>query len=424
MNFELSEEQKMLKKTAREFLEKECSESVVRKAEDSDLGFVPELWQKAAELGWLGLVYPEKYGGSGMSILDMAILYEEMGRALFPSPHLSTVILCGLAILETGNEEQKTNLLPRIARGELILSLALTEPEATWDGKGWLPEGITVPATPTGESYVINGIKLFVHDARQADYLLVAARTKKSRNAANGITLFLVDAKSPGITYTVLRTTAGDKRQFEVVFDKVKVPEKNIVGKLHGGWAPLEKVIKIGAVLLSAQMVGSAEKAMEMAVNHAKTRIQFDMPIGIHNWVQEYCIMAFADVEGTRNLVYQAAWMLSEGIPCDLEVAMTKARANEACTDAHWQAHQVLAGVGFTTQDGVLPLHTKRGKVWQLYLGDTDHWMEKVAQEVEKWPEPERPRGKPLGIFNVPEDLQVPNWDVWARQIETKGKLW
>jgi alkylation response protein AidB-like acyl-CoA dehydrogenase len=424
MNFELSEEQKMLKKAAREFLENECPESVVRKAEDSDLGYPPELWKKAADLGWLGLIYPEKYGGSGMSILDLAILYEEMGRALFPSPHLSTVVLCGLTILEAGTEEQKSELLPKITRGELVMALALTEPEPTWDGKGWLPEGVTVPATPEGNSYVINGIKLFVHDALAANYLLVATRTRKGRRASDGITLFLVDAKSPGISYTVLRTTAGDKRQCEVVFDRVKVPAKNIVGKLHGGWAPLERAINVGAVLLSAQMVGSAEKAMEMAVNHAKTRIQFDMPIGIHNWVQEYCIMAFADVQGTRNLVYEAAWMLSEGIPCDLEVAMTKARANEACTDAHWQAHQVLAGVGFTTQDSVLPLHTKRGKVWQLYLGETDHWMEKVAQQIEKWPAPEKPRGKPLGIFNVPEDLQVPNWDVWANQIKNKGKLW
>lgn len=424
MNFELSEEQKMLKKAAREFLENECPESVVRKAEDSDLSYPPELWKKAADLGWLGLIYPEKYGGSGMSILDLVILYEEMGRALFPSPHLSTVVLCGLAILEAGTEEQKADILPKIARGELVMALALTEPEATWDGKGWLPQGVTVPATPEGSNYVINGIKLFVHDALAADYLLVATRTRKNRRAADGITLFLVDAKSPGISYTVLRTTAGDKKQCEVIFDRVKVPAKNIVGKLHGGWPTLERVINIGAVLLSAQMVGSAEKAMEMAVNHAKTRIQFDMPIGIHNWVQEYCIMAFADVQGTRNLVYEAAWMLSEGIPCDLEVAMTKARANEACTDAHWQAHQVLAGVGFTTQDGVLPLHTKRGKVWQLYLGDTDHWMEKVAQQIEKWPPPEKPRGKPLGIFDVPEDLQVPYWDVWANQIKNKGKLW
>jgi alkylation response protein AidB-like acyl-CoA dehydrogenase len=424
MNFELNEEQQMLKKAARDFLENECPEKVVRESEDSDTGYPPGLWKKAADLGWLGLVYPEKYGGSGMSILDMAILYEEMGRALFPGPHLSTVVLCGLTILEAGSEEQKSDILPKIANGELVLALALTEPEGSWNGKGWLAEGVALPATTEGDNYVLSGIKLFVHDATSANSLLVPARTKKNGKAENGITLFMVDAKSPGISYSVLRNTAGDKRQSEVVFNKVKVPKKNIIGKLNGGWAPLEKVLKIGAVLLSAQMVGSGEKTMEMAVDHAKTRVQFDMPIGIHNWVQEYCIMAFGDVMGTRNLVYQAAWKLSEGIPCDLEVAMTKVRANEAIADAHWQAHQVLSGVGFISQDGVMPLHTKRGRVYQLYLGDTDHHLEKVAEQVEKWPEPEKPKGKPLGIFDVPEDLQVPNWDVWRNQIKAKGKLW
>lgn len=424
MNFELSEEQQMLKQAAREFLENECPERVVRETENSDSAYSPELWKKAADLGWLGLIYPETYGGSGMSILDMAILYEEMGRALLPSPHLSTAILGGLTILEAGNEKQKADILPKIVKGEMILAFALTEPEAIWDGKGWLAEGVTVPAVAQGDKYVISGTKLFIHDARIADYLLVAAKTQKGEKAENNVTVFLVDAKSPGITYTTLRTTIGDNRQSEVVFDNVKVPGENIIGKLHGGWATLEKVVKVGAVLLSAQMVGSAEKAMELAVDHAKTRIQFDMPIGIHNWVQEYCIMAFADVQGTRNLVYEAAWMLSQGMPCDLEVAMTKARANEACVDAHWQAHQVLAGVGFITQDGVLPLHTKRGKVYQLYLGDTDHWIEKVAEQVEQWPDVEKPKGKPLGIFDVPEDLQVPGWDVWANQIKTSGKLW
>ncbi|UCH51778.1 MAG: acyl-CoA/acyl-ACP dehydrogenase [Chloroflexota bacterium] len=424
MNFELSEEQKMLKKSARDFLDNECPERLVRETEASDSSYSPELWKKAAELGWLGLVYPEKYGGSEMSILDMAILYEEMGRALFPSPHLSTVVLCGLTILHAGSEEQKANMLPKIVNGELILALALTEPEASWDGKGWVAEGITMPATSEGDDYCLSGTKLFVHDAHIADQILVAARTKKDKRAEEGITLFLVDAKSPGISYNPLRTTAGDNKQSEVAFNKVMVPKKNIVGKLHDGWAPLDKALKIGAVLLSAQMVGSGEKAMELAIDHAKTRVQFEMPIGIHNWVQEYCIMAFADVQGTRNLVYQAAWMLSQDMPCDLEVAMTKARANEAIVDAHWQAHQVLAGVGFTSQDGVLPLHTKRGKVCQLYLGDTDHHMEMIAQQAEKWPEPEKPEGKPLGIFDTAEDLQVPNWDVWRNQIKTKGKLW
>jgi len=241
-----------------------------------------------------------------MKILDLAVLYEEMGRAMFPSPHLSTVVLCGLTILAAGSEEQKADILPKIVNEGLILALALTEPESSWDGKAWDAEGVTVPATADGDDYVINGTKLFVHDAHIADYLLVVARTRNGAKPEDGITLFLADARSPGIGYTLLKTTAGDK-QSEVVFDKVRVPKKNIVGKLNGGWLPLTKILQQGAVLLSAQMVGSGQKAMELAVEHAKTRIQFDMPIGIHNWVQDYCIMAFADVAGSRNVVYQAA---------------------------------------------------------------------------------------------------------------------
>jgi alkylation response protein AidB-like acyl-CoA dehydrogenase len=422
MNFELSEVQKMLQSSARDFLDKECPESLVREMEEDENGYSPDLWRGMADLGWLGLVYPEKYGGGGGSILDMAILYEEMGRAMLPSPHLSTVVLCGLTILNAGSEEQKEELLPKIVNGDLILALALTEPESSWEGKAWDAEGVSVGATADGDDYVIDGTKLFVYDANAANYLLCVTRTKNGGKPEDGVTLFLVDAKSPGISRTILRTTAGDKRQSEVVFDRVRVPKRNMVGELNAGWLPLEKAMQVGAVLLSAQMVGAGQVATELAVDHAKTRIQFDMPIGIHNWVQDYCISAFADVEGSRNVVYEAAWMLSENIPCEMEVSMAKARTNDALEDAFWNAHQVLAGVGFTTQDGVLPLYTKRGRADSLYLGDADYHLEKIAQQIEKWPAPEVPKGKPLGIFDMPEDLQTPAWDIWRDQ--TKGKLW
>ena len=229
MDFAPSEEQEMLRRVARDFLEAECPESLVREMEEDDEGYSPEVWGKIADLGWLGLVYPEQYGGTGSSILDLAVLYEEMGRAMFPSPHLSTVVLCGLAILSAGSEKQKAELLPGIVNGSSILALALTEPESSWDGKAWDPEGVTVRATPDGEDYVIDGTKLFVHDAHIADYLLCVTRTRNGAKPEDGITLFLADAKDPQISYTPLRTTAGDK-QSEVVFDKVRVPRKNIVG--------------------------------------------------------------------------------------------------------------------------------------------------------------------------------------------------
>jgi alkylation response protein AidB-like acyl-CoA dehydrogenase len=422
MDLELSEVQKMLRNSARDFLQNECPESLVRQMEDDELGYSPDLWSRIAHLGWLGIVYPEKYGGSGGSILDMAILYEEMGRAMLPSPHLSTVVLCGLTILNAGSEEQKEELLPKIVNGDLILALALTEPESSWEGKAWDAEGVSVRATAEGDDYVVDGTKLFVFDANAANYLLCVTRTKEGGRPEDGVTLFLVDAKNPGITYTILRTTTGDKRQCEVAFDRVRVPKRNMVGELNAGWIPLHKAMQVGAVLLSAQMVGAGRAATELALDHAKTRIQFDMPIGIHNWVQDYCIQAFADVEGSRNVVYQAAWMLSEDIPCDMEVSMAKARTNDALEDAFWNAHQVLAGVGFTTQDGVLPLYTKRNRADTLYLGDTNYHLEKIAQQIEKWPAPEVPKGKPLGIFTTPEDLQTPAWDIWRNQ--RKGKLW
>ena len=417
MDFSLNEEQEKTKKEARAFLEKECPESFVREMEEDDEGFSPELWGKMADLGWLGIVYPEQYGGKGGSFTDLSVIYEEMGRAMLPSPHLSTVVLCGLAILEAGTEEQKADLLPKIAKGDLILSLALTEPESSWDGKAWEAEGVTVRATPDGDDYIIDGTKLFVHDAHIADYLLCVTRTRDGEKPDDGVTLFFVDAKDPGISYEILETTAGDK-QSEVTFNKVKVPKKNIIGALHGGWPPLEKVMKKGAVLLCAEMVGAGQRVLEITVDYAKARIQFDMPIGINQYVQDHCVFLLSEVDSSRWLTYQAVWKLNEDLPCDMEVAMAKAWTSDSHERACWRGHQVLAGVGYTVDTGALPLYSRRAKTKQLYLGDSDFYLEKVVQQVEKWPAPEKFRGKALGIFDVPKEKQIPYWQPWRERLE------
>ena len=339
----------------------------------------------------------------------MAILYEEMGRAMFPSPHLATVVLCGATIMSVGSTGQKADLLPRIAQGELILALALTEPQASWDGKAWDPSGITVGATAEGDDYVIDGTKLFVPDAQVADYILCVARTRDGSDPEDGITLFLVDAKSPGITCNLLVTTAGDK-QCEVIFDKVKVSKKDIVGDLHKGWSPLERVLQQGAVLLCAQMVGASQKLLELTVDYAKTRVQFEQPIGINQYVQEYCVMLLSEVDSSWWLTYNAAWKLSQGLPADIDVAMAKAWVSDAHERACWRAHQVYGGVGYTVHDGVLPLYSRRGKALQLYLGDAKHHLKKVAKELEKWPEPTKPKGKPLGLWDGVEEQRIPDW--------------
>jgi alkylation response protein AidB-like acyl-CoA dehydrogenase len=412
MNFELSEEQKMLKKSARDFFERECSERFVRAMEKDDEGFSRELWHKITELGWLGMVFPERYGGTGRSILELTMLYEEMGRAMFPSPHLSTVVLCGLTILAAGSEKQRAEYLPKIAKGDLILALALNEPDSSWGDKAWEPEGVTVPATVEGDHYIINGTKLFVHDAHIADYLLCVTRTNGGKVPETGITLFLVDTKSPGISYVPLKIRGG-RKQSQVVFDKVIVPKKNMVGKLNGGWAPLVKVMEHGAVMACAMMVGAGEKVLDVAVDYAKTRVQFDMPIGINQWVQEYCIQALAAVDGSRNVTHQAAWRLSENLSCDFEVAVAKAWTSDAFETAGWCAHNVLAGVGYTYDAGLLPLYTARGKTWQLYLGDSAYWRKKVAKTMDRWTF-EKFKGAPLGLWEF-EQIPVPGERDYSR---------
>lgn len=421
MDFSLSEQQEMLKKMARDFLETECPETLVRDMEEDDKGYSPDLWRKMAELGWLGMAFPEQYGGTGSSILDLGVLHEEMGRAMLPSPYLSTVVLCGLTILAAGNDEQKAEFLPKIVSGDLILALALTEPQSTWDGKGWDAEGVTVSATADGDDYIINGTKLFVHDAHIADYLLCVARTRDGAAPEAGITLFLVDAKSPGLSSTLLKTTAWDK-QSEVVFDKVRVPKKNIVGELNGGWPPLAKILQHGTVMLCAEMVGAGQHILELAVDYAKTRIQFDLPIGINQYIQEHCANLLADSDTSRWVTYQAAWMLSENLPCDMEIAIAKTWTSDALERAAWAAHQVFAGIGYTADDGVMPLYSRRLKNAQLYLGDTGYHLKKVAQQIDKWPALEVPKAKPLGLWEESEYEVTPGWEPWRKRKEDKMK--
>ena len=190
MDFALSEEQEMLRKIARDFLAEKCPRAWVREMESDEKGYSPELWREMAELGWMGLVFPEEYGGSGMSFLDLAILLEEMGRVCLPGPFFSAVILAGLSILEAGAREQKQEFLPKIASGESILTLALNEP-----GVEQGASSINLKAVPEGDDYIIEGKKLFVADAHIADYMVCVTRTKEG-TAEEGITLFLLDSKS------------------------------------------------------------------------------------------------------------------------------------------------------------------------------------------------------------------------------------
>lgn len=374
MDFSFSEEQEMLKNTARNFLTKECPPSFVKDMIKDERGYSPELWKKMAELGWMGLVFPESYGGMEGGFLDLAVLLEEMGRALFPSPFFSSVILGGLPLLEGGSSKQKDEFLPSLVEGDMIFTLAITESS----GK-YTPDGIEVTATESDKGYIISGTKLFVPYAHIANYIIVVVRTKDGRGA-DGITLFILDSKTPGVTCTPLITIAGDK-EFEVVFDKVEVSHESILGDLNQGWSVIEKIWPKVIVAKCAEMVGGSQHALEITVNYAKEREQFGKPIGSLQAVQHYCADMVSDVDGCRYITYQAAWMLSCGLPCIKEVAMAKAWCSDAFRRVTAKGQQVHGAIGFTEEHD-LHLYYKNAKSWELLYGDSAFHRETVAEQM------------------------------------------
>jgi len=375
MDLGLDEQQEMLKNFARDFLDKECPEQLVRAMEDDEKGYSPELWQKMAQQGWMGLIIPENYNGTGMNICELVVLLEEFGRALVPGPFISTVVLGGVPIMEAGTEEQKHQFLPKIASGEIIMTLALTEPSAKWTA-----DGVQLEAKKDGSDYVLNGTKLFVQDAHVTDYMIVAARIGGS--GENGITLFIVDSKSPGIKYEVLKTIAADK-QCEVTFENVKVPASNILGQEGEGWPIIEKTKKVATVAACAYLVGLSQMDFDVTLNYAKERVQFGRPIGSFQAIQHKLADAVIDVDGSRFITYKAAWSLQEGEPdADLMISMAKAWTSDASRRVVAHGQQIHGGIGFT-KEYKIQLYFRRQKWMELMWGDADYHRELVAQKLE-----------------------------------------
>ena len=374
MDFELGEGQVMLKTSARDFLEKECPKELVRDMIEDERGYSPVLWKTMADLGWLGLTFPEEYGGAGSSFLDLAVLLEECGRALLPGPFIPTVVLAGHPILAAGNEQQKQRFIPQIVSGEMILTLAFMEPSGSMEASD-----VTVTATPSGENFIINGTKLFVPDAHVADYLLCVTRTSNGYNSEEGITMFLVDTKTDGIQTEVLKTMSGEK-QCEVIFNSVAVPRQNILGELDWGWPIMKRILDEATVAECAWMTGGARWAMETTIEYAKTRIAFGRPIGSFQAIQHKLADIALEVEGATSIMYYAAWAISENDPdMTLAASMAKAWCSETYKHATYDGIQIHGGIGFTW-DHDMHLYFKRAKASEVAFGDGNYHREKVAQ--------------------------------------------
>lgn len=368
MDFDLNEDQELLKKTAREFLTAECPARLVREVEKGS-DYSRELWEKMAGLGWVGLPVEEDLGGSGAGFLDMCLLVEEIGRALAPVPFISTA-LCEYALIDGGSAEQKKRLLPRMASGKLIMTPALNDATLSFHSGA-----IECGAAKKGGGYVIRGAKLLVPYGAIADAYLVATRTGGA--GENGITLFIVDRNQKGIAVSPVPTIACDAR-CHLQMENVEVGRESLLGREGDGWPLLKKLLQRGATLTCAEMIGGAQAVLERTVAYVKDRVQFERPVGSFQAVQHKCANMAGACDGARFVTYQAAWLLSENLPCDREVAIAKAWTSDAYTRVCLDSHQAHGAIGFTKEYD-LQLYTRRAKAAELAYGDTRYHSEMLA---------------------------------------------
>ena len=374
MDLSLTESQEMLKAAARAFMEREAPRDTIVALQRAGGSVDPGLWRKASDLGWLGILVPAEYGGSGQSLTDAAVLYEEMGRGPLPGPFFGSGILGALILMEGATEVQRTLLLPAVARGERVLSVAITEPNGSWG-----PQGVTLAPQRLDGGYRLDGAKLFVSDAVSATDLIVAARTG---DAPQDWSLLLVDAHGRGVT---ARTLPGFVTgQAEVTFENVEVPASHLLGgRENQGWAILQRALVHALPVLCSYMVGGCQAVFEMSVAHSRERVQFGVPIGRFQRVQDHIIRLVNHLDSARWTTGEALWKLDSGRPAAAAVHMAKAVASEGYFEACNAAHEVHAGMGSLTEYG-LSAHTQMSRTLFHYLGDP-RWHKRRMADALAW---------------------------------------
>lgn len=376
MDYDLNEDQRILKETARKFLAKECSGDFVRKMSRDEKGYLPEHWSSLAEFGWLGLLIPEEYGGVGGTFPDLAVILYEMGYAGYPGPFFPAAVVGVLTILEAGSEDQKKRYLPEIAEGKKIATVAWTEMSGMFQA-----EGISLKAESGEDYYLISGEKMFVPFSHLADLIICAARTdNSSSDPEKGISLLLVDGRSPGLSMNPLETIADDK-QYRLVFDQVKVPRENVLGQAGQGWPVLEKILLQASVAKCAEMSGGAQRVLDFVIPYTKERVQFGQPVGSFQAVQHHCANILTYVDSIKYITDKAAWKISSGLPYAKEAAMCKAWVSDSYRKLVALAHQVMGGIGFMEEHD-LQLFFKKAKASELLFGDGDFHRKIVAREM------------------------------------------
>jgi len=374
VNFAFSDEQEELRQTVRRFLEGKSPSAEVRRLMETTEGYDAAVWkQMGQELGLQGLHIPEEFGGQGYTFVELAIVLEEMGRVLLCAPYFSSVVLAANAILNAGTDAQKAELLPGIATGETIATLAFTEPNGKWDSAG-----ITMEARADGDSYLLDGEKMFVIDGHTAGLIVVVARLAGT-SGTDGIAFFTVDGDASGLTRTALATMDQTRKQARLEFSGVRAKP---LGEPGAGWPALSKTLDQAAVGLANEMIGGAQFVLDMSVEYAKVRVQFGRPIGSFQAIKHKCADMLLEVESGKSAAYYAAWAAAED---NEELPVVAALAKAYISDAYFHCAaeniQIHGGIGFTWEHDA-HLYFKRAKSSEIFLGDATYHRELLAQRI------------------------------------------
>jgi alkylation response protein AidB-like acyl-CoA dehydrogenase len=375
VNFAFSEEQEELRRAVRQFLEAKSPETEVRRLMETTEGYDPAVWkQMGQELMLQGLAIPEEYGGQGFTFIELGIVLEEMGRVLLCAPYFSSVVLAANAIMNVGTDDQKQALLPGIASGDTTAALAFTEPSGKWDAAG-----ITMEAKESvGGEFTLTGEKMFVIDGFTADTIVVVARLEGT-TGTDGIMFFTVAGDAEGLTRTPLQTMDTTRKQAKLEFDNVAALP---LGSSQDGFAAFGKTLDQAAVALSNEMMGGAQKVLEMSVDYAKVRVQFGRPIGSFQAIKHKCADMLLEVESGKSAAYYAAWAAAEdNDELPVVAALSKAYCSEAYFHAAAENIQIHGGIGFTWEHPA-HLYFKRAKSSEIYLGDPTYHRELLAQRI------------------------------------------
>jgi alkylation response protein AidB-like acyl-CoA dehydrogenase len=368
MDFGFSEEQELLRAEVRKFLDQNCPLEEVRKLAETPAGFSRHLWERMAELGWVGLALPDEHGGVGLGWVDLVVVLEETGRTLFPSPLVSTV-LAAMAIDRAGDADQRARWLPDLARGAAIGTVALLERSDDPD-----PARVALAGIPDGPAFALEGEKILVADAQNADLFVVAFR------APEGPCLGVVERGAAGVAVEAHALLDPTRRAGRLVLDGARVERAALLGAPGSAQALAERLCDCGATAVVAEAVGAAEAALRLTVEYAKTRIQFGQPIGRFQGVKHPLAEMFVDVESLRSLLYYAAWLLDRDAPeVPLAVSRAKALASECFPRIGIDCIQLHGAIGYTWEYDA-QLYLKRAKWTRPAFGDAVYHHERIAR--------------------------------------------